>query len=131
MKQNRILIVLTLILITQLPAFAFSFGRNHHSNYSHPEGMELSNLNMDDGIYTGTADGFRPDLTVEVTISAGEVSEIEIVDHNEIGRQYWQRPMVIIPSVIIEEEQTSVDAVSGATATSKAIMAAVENALKK
>ncbi|MDC7235132.1 MAG: FMN-binding protein [Spirochaetales bacterium] len=129
MRARKAIIVLTLILLIQLPVFAFKMGRHHHSDYSKPVGMDLSSLELEDGIYTGSADGFRPDLTVEVTVSGGEVTAIEIVDHNEIGRQYWQRPMDLIPAVIIEEEQTNVDAVSGATATSKAIMAAVENAL--
>lgn len=130
MKQHKILFILILIAVIQLPVFAGPFGRHHSSNYTEPEGMVFSTMNLVDGNYTGSADGFRPDLTVDVTVSGGDVTDIEIVDHNEIGRQYWQRPMDIIPEVIIKKGETDVDGVSGATATSKAIMSAVEDALK-
>ena len=53
------------------------------------------------------------------------------MDHNEIGRRYYQRPIDLIPGEIVEKQNTDVDSVSGATSTSKAIMAAVEEALLK
>ena len=47
------------------------------------------------------------------------------------GRQFYQAPIRLIPADIVDEQQTEVDVVSGATATSKAIMAAVEEAVNK
>lgn len=130
MLKNKIVItvIITLVLI-KLPMYSIGFGHGHKGSYSEPEGMELTDLSVEDGVYTGIADGFRPGLVVEVTVEAGKVSGIEIIQHYEVGRQYWQLPVNVIPGAIIEQEQTEVDVVSGATATSKAIMAAVENAL--
>ncbi len=123
--------ILILLVLMPLPLFAFGFGRHGKSNYTEPVGMDLSNLTIEDGVYTGTADGFRAGLIVEVTVEGGIISHIDVVDHNEVGRQYWQTPINIIPGVIVEKEQSVVDVVSGATATSKAIMSAVEDALNK
>lgn len=129
-KLRFLFIAIFLIAVMQLPLFSFGFDRHGKSNYTEPVGMDLSNLAIEDGVYTGTADGFRPGLIVEVTIAGGKISRIDVVDHNEVGRQYWQTPVNIIPGVIAEREQSKVDVVSGATATSKAIMSAVEDALK-
>lgn len=128
-------IILTLVLASAIiiPAYSFGFGfGNHHaSNYTIPEGMELTGLEISDGTYEGSADGFRPGLVVEVTVEKGKVTTVEVVDHNEIGRRFWQKPIDLIPGAIVDSGETIVDSVSGATATSKAIMSAVEDALKK
>lgn len=131
MIKSRILFIsLILISVMQIPLFSFGFSRHGKSNYTEPVGMDLSELAIEDGLYTGTANGFRAGLIVEVSIVEGKISNIEVIDHNEVGRQYWQTPVNIIPGVITERKQSKVDVVSGATATSKAIMSAVEDALK-
>lgn len=120
-----------LLIITQIPVFSFSFGRSRGSDYSVPEGIVLGNYDLPDGTYTGEAVGFRPGLKVEITIINGELTSVEVIEHNEIGRQYWQTPINLIPGEIVKRQETEVDSVSGATATSKAIMAAVEDAVNK
>ncbi|MDC7241833.1 MAG: FMN-binding protein, partial [Spirochaetales bacterium] len=76
-----------------------------------------------------TAVGYREGLTVDVTVEDSQVVDIEIVDHNEIGRRYYQKAMDLIPAAILKAESTDVDSVSGATCTSYGIMSAVEDAL--
>ncbi len=130
MEKKRIFIVTALFCLALYQLFAFSgHGRRHESNYTIPEGMDLTNVNVPDGVYEGTAVGFREGLTVEVTVKDSQVVNIEVVDHNEIGRRYYQRPIDLIPKEILKTGNTEVDAVSGATCTSFAIMSAVENAL--
>jgi len=82
-----------------------------------------------DGTYTGTANGYKPGLTVSVTVSGGKISDIQITSHHE-SKGFYERPFQTVPQEIIEEQSTDVDAVSGATRTSKGIMTAVDNALK-
>ncbi|MDC7219061.1 MAG: FMN-binding protein [Spirochaetales bacterium] len=122
-----------LIFLSALIPFAFlmatSFGGNRGSNYDKPTGMDLTGLTVADGVYTGEATGFREGLVVEVTVTGGTVSEVEVVDHNEVGAQYYTRPVKLIPKLIVDEQKTNVDGVTGASATSYAIMSAVENAL--
>ena len=131
MKKKNIVIIVTLALciVAQVSAFPGMHG-SQKSNYSVPEGMDLTNLNIADGVYEGEAVGFREGLVVEVTVKDGEVTDIVVVDHNEVGRRYYQRPIDLIPGEILKEANTEVDVVSGATCTSYGIMAAVENALK-
>ncbi|MBN1646516.1 MAG: FMN-binding protein [Spirochaetales bacterium] len=128
-RRNFIRIITSIVLLL---AFAMdgAYGRGGTStNYSKPAGFDLEKLNIPDGTYKGEANGFRPGLTVEVEVRDHVIVEIAVIEHNEIGPQYYTRPLKYIPDAIIEEQQTDVDVVSGATATSYAIMAAVENAL--
>ena len=132
-KPDRKFITITasFLLLCMSAVSAAGIGRGSKSKYQYtiPEGFELDKLDLEDGVYTGIATGFSPDLTVEVTVEKGKVTEIEIFSHNEIGPQYYSRPIKYVPGSIIEEQSTDLDAVSGATATSYGIMAAVENAV--
>lgn len=122
-------IVIGIVMMSLASTSVFAF--RSKSNYTIPDGLDLTAYELIDGTYTGTADGFRPGLVVEVEIENGKLVDIEIVEHNEVGRRYYQYPMQVIPEDIIAQQSTDLDAVSGATCTSDAIMAAVEDAVKK
>jgi uncharacterized protein with FMN-binding domain len=82
-----------------------------------------------DGTYRGRYDlsGTPVDVTLDVIIQNGEITKIEIVRHfcSPIGKKAEK-----ITDRIIERQSLDVDVVSGATASSKAILKAVENALQ-
>lgn len=81
-----------------------------------------------DGTYTGSAYGKNSDIKVSVTVKSGKISNIEILSSNESkGKQVFD----VVPKAIIDNQSTKVDAVSGATLTSKAVMEAVNNALNE
>jgi uncharacterized protein with FMN-binding domain len=84
-----------------------------------------------DGTYRGTAKGYREGLVVEVTIKDGKIISVEVIEHNEVNKKFWGYPVEVIPNAIVESQSTDVDIISGATYTSKGIMKATENALKK
>ena len=84
-----------------------------------------------DGTYQGIADGFRPGLTVEVVIKDDVIISVEVIAHNEVKERFWGYPVENIPLWIVEAQSTDVDTVSGATYTSRGIIAAVDNALAK
>ncbi|MDO9535906.1 MAG: FMN-binding protein [Bacillota bacterium] len=97
-------------------------------------GMEVEKAEIDmskvaDGTYTGTATGFKPDLTVEVTVSGGKITNIEIVSHGETAG-ISDKAFNEMPGQIIDAQNLEVDTVSGATMTSQGIINAVFNALK-
>ena len=123
-----IFVLIVLAAITILPSQSRLGGK---SVCDKPVGMDIEPGAYVDGVYTGEATGFRPGLDVEIEIKNGELIRVSVIDHNEIGRQFWQRPIDLIPKVILDEQQTEVDAVGGATSTSHGIMAAVEHALEK
>jgi uncharacterized protein with FMN-binding domain len=130
-SKSKIIFMLSCILVFVTVLNVSAFGRGHKSLYKYtiPEGYSLNGLDLEDGVYTGEAIGFRPGVIVEVTIENQKIINIEVVDHNEVGPQYFMRPISVIPGEIVREEQSKVDVVSGATATSNAIMSAVEDAL--
>ena len=82
-----------------------------------------------DGTYYGTGTGFSGALTVEVVISGGKISSIQIMDTSD-GDSYIQSASGLI-SNIIATQSTNVDTVSGATYSSKGIIGAVKEALKE
>jgi uncharacterized protein with FMN-binding domain len=82
-----------------------------------------------DGTYRASSPGYEDDITVEVIISKGRIKSVKIIEENESRPG---RSLKKIPEAIIKAQGTDgVDAVSGATFSSGAIIKAVEKALKK
>lgn len=80
------------------------------------------------GTYTGSADGYRGEIDVTVTVSDGKISQISVYSYHDDIEFFEKAESRIIPA-IIEAQDTDVSAVSGATFSSRGIIAAVENAL--
>ena len=83
-----------------------------------------------DGTYTGSGTGFRGTTKISVTVVSGKISSIKTVSKQD-DTSYYNRAESTISKSIISKQSTSVDTVSGATYSSKGIIAAVENALSK
>lgn len=82
-----------------------------------------------DGVYIGEAEGYRKHLKAQVTISNGYITDIQIIEHYEKGAEHFKQPMEQIPLDIIAAQSVYVEAVAGATRTSKGIMDAVNAAI--
>jgi polyferredoxin len=87
-----------------------------------------SSVTYKDGTYTGTGNGYRPNLQVSVTIKNDKITAIKIGSNNETP-SYASRPFTSIPQAIIKAQSTDVDTISGATRTCIGIIMAVEDAL--
>ncbi|HHT89776.1 MAG: FMN-binding protein [Bacillota bacterium] len=88
----------------------------------------LFKASLEDGTYSGAADGFGGPLKVTVTVAGGSITAVEIVEQSEtpfIAGDALEQ----IPAAIVADQGWNVDVLSGATVTSQAIMRAVENAL--
>lgn len=83
-----------------------------------------------DGVYTGSAEGYKSTIKVEVTVSQGEIAKVQVLEHDDTPF-IAQGALDTIPAVIVEAQSWDVEAVSGATLTSQGIMEAVENALEQ
>jgi len=81
-----------------------------------------------DGVYTGTAEGFGAPVKVEVTVANGAISQVVVLENDETPF-IAENAIKQVPEAIVASQSWEVDVVSGATYTSKAIMAAVEAAL--
>lgn len=90
----------------------------------HLEGRNASHLK--DGRYRGRYQGGRWSNDVEVVVQNGEMKDITVVKDGLFPRPDVARKL--FPS-ILERQRTDVDAVSGATLTSRAYLRAVEDAL--
>jgi len=84
-----------------------------------------------DGEYIGTGTGLRPGLRVRVTIEAGRIASVEVIEHHERDRRYWGRPVSLLPQLVIDAQSADVDTVTGATMTSRGIIEAVRDALSQ
>ncbi|MDR1929267.1 MAG: FMN-binding protein [Treponema sp.] len=79
-----------------------------------------------DGTYQGKSKVGPVRVILDVTVKDGKISSIDIIRHfNGLGK----KAEAVIPRVI-EAQSLEVDAVSGATASSKAILKAIETALE-
>ena len=81
-----------------------------------------------DGIYEGSAQGYRGTIRVRVRMEAGTIMEITIVDSTEDGA-VGGTAMEELADLVLLYNSTDIDAVSGATESSKGFLEAVENAI--
>lgn len=82
-----------------------------------------------DGTYEGSGTGFRgATTTVSVNVKNGKISDISAISYGD-NRPYFSRALSTVSEEIIDNQSTDVNAVSGATFSSRGIMAAVEDAL--
>jgi fumarate reductase flavoprotein subunit len=82
------------------------------------------------GTYTATATGRNGDVTVAVTIADGKITAVKILNQSETA-SISDTALQQIPAAIVAGQTVSVDAVSGATATSDAILKAVKDCIKQ
>ncbi len=96
-------------------------------DYANIEIAEVDLTGIGDGVYSGDVvfDGFE--YRVEVTLADDAIARVAVTDNRSTSyAQVAERG--VIPK-IVAQQKPGVDAVSGATATSKALMKAVERAL--
>lgn len=82
-----------------------------------------------DGTYYGTGKGFAGTVKVKVDISGGKIASISIVSTKD-GDSYVKSASSLLDT-IVEKQSTNVDTVSGATFSSRGIIAAVRSALSQ
>lgn len=85
--------------------------------------------NLTDGIYTGSADAFRGDVEVQVTVEQQKVTDISILSYCDTEEYFFRAAPAVIEQMKAEQS-LNVDAVSGATYSSNGIIHAVANALE-
>ncbi|MDF1593492.1 MAG: FMN-binding protein [Desulfobacterales bacterium] len=83
---------------------------------------------LKDGIYEGSYRGGPNKAVVRVSIAEGKISSIKVVAHQAWRGRKAEQPIM---ERIIATQSTNVDAVSGATNSSRVIMNAVQNAVEK
>jgi len=82
------------------------------------------------GTYEGTGSGYRGPIHVRVETSAAGIEDIIIVSHQESNFPGLAAMEQLLEEVL-ETGETDVDAISGATYSSRGFLQAVEDALEK
>ena len=80
------------------------------------------------GTYNGTGRGYRGPIHVNVQISPAGIEDIAITGHSE-GVYPGVEAMEELLEAVLETGSTDLDAVSGATFSSRGFLEAVENAV--
>ena len=91
------------------------------------DGVYTGSANLNDGVYTGSGQGFNGPIRVRVTVSGGNITNVEILSHSD-DAPYFNRAKAVIGR-LLGKPGKSVDTVSGATYSSRGIIYAVRNAL--
>lgn len=125
--KKKILVVVTAVLLIGL-AIGAKFMLDVQSYQNQIAAMQISEIdlsNVPDGIYEGSYDADLIKVKVLVDVKDHKITNIDLVQH-ENGK--GAPGEAVIPEVI-ESQSLEVDAVSGATNSSKVILKSIELAI--
>lgn len=83
-----------------------------------------------DGVYQGSGTGFGGTITVQVTVSGGQITAVDVLSAAGETGSYFSSARGVI-SEVLSSQSPNVDAISGATYSSNGIIQAVQNALSQ
>ncbi len=96
------------------------------SSVSNTQNTGSTEFPYKDGVYFGTGEGYRGEITVAIIIENQKL-QYALVTKSEDDEKFFTRAKELVKTVV-EKQSTKVDVVSGATYSSKGILEAIENA---
>lgn len=88
----------------------------------------VGSFDLEDGVYEGEGTGYGGTIRVAVTIEDQTITSIEILSASGEDTAFLNKAIAVIDS-ILAAQSVDVDTISGATYSSRGIIAAVNNAL--
>ncbi len=128
MKRKRTILLTVLIVVIGAVIAAMGLMSYAERNLERLVSSTITDVDLaklEDGVYMGSYKAFPVSAEVRVTIEGQRITGIELLEHNN-GKG---APAEVIPDRVVEAQSLDVDAVSGATYSSKVILKAIENAL--
>ncbi|OHD13260.1 MAG: FMN-binding domain-containing protein [Spirochaetes bacterium GWD1_27_9] len=131
-KKNVLGWIIALIIIVILGEIAAIGWSNLSKEHDEAKNLSLNAVDfsrLNDGTYIGRYDGGMykwRESEVCVTVYSGNVTKIELTKNKENQPSEFTDKLF---GAVIEKQSLQIDAISGATLTSKAYLQAVENAL--
>lgn len=129
-KKMKVIVLLLLIAIVVGGAYGlYSLQRTKKYRQAVKETIinEVDLTQVEDGNYTGSHDVDMINAKVQVEVEDHKIKNIELLEHkNDRG----EAAELIVPEMV-SQQKIKVDAISGATNSSKVIQKAVENALEE
>ena len=123
MKKTLIILLFTSYVLCSFNASLFG-AKGPSPLMSDVEAMDIA-----DGEYVGKADDFDGALLeVKVLMKNHKIKEIEIIESKEDGYVYMASGLI---PLIVELQSVEIDAVSGATVSSKALFRSIKDAISK
>lgn len=122
-KKRNIIAAIAAVVVLSLVALVF---------FNLPKPLTASNAAFDlsqiaDGAYPGSCDNGLVKVGVEVQVQNHEITEVKLLEHdNGLGGA-----AEAITETVVQRQSVEIDAVSGATMSSKTILKAVEAALSE
>lgn len=110
-------------------ASAFASDQSDQKSEDSNSAFVTGTIPYNDGIYYGTAEGYRGDITVAVVIQDHTIKAILVMEQED-DEAFFDRAMDVVKNVV-KKQSTDVDTVSGATYSSKGLLDAVKKALKE
>ncbi len=83
-----------------------------------------------DGTFTGRGDSFGGELEIEVTVADGQITDVTVLSHSDTP-DYANPAFEELAETVIDQQDIYVDAVSGATFSSRGWLQALEDALRR
>lgn len=124
--KKALIIILSIIAILFVGGFiAYNQIEKSLEVLANTEIEDVDLATVDDGTYLGEYSSFPVSVNVTVTILDHEIVEIEITKHIQ-GQGLAAEAIV---DDVIEEQSLEVDAIAGATYSSKVILLAIKDAL--
>ncbi len=121
---KALLIIVGVLVVLMIAFIVFVMGGKDAALNAKIGDVNLAVVN--DGTYTGSYGFLRFGNTVEVTVKDHAITEIHVVKPQVLAKP---ETMDTLTQEVLAVQNLQVDAVSGATATSKAFLKAVESAL--
>lgn len=123
--RNRVIIAVLSVIIALICTTAFRLWK-YNEMVKSLSVQDVTLSGVADGEYMGECDLSLVYAKVKVTMRDGRIENIAILKH-ENGRGKSAERII---EDVIGQQKTTVNTITGATASSKAILKAVENALK-
>ena len=126
--MKKFLSIFTLVFI--LYSCAGSFASSRFAASTALESSQAEEKLTFGEVYEGTGQGYRGPVTVQVRMDGADIVEIVIID-SEDDRFVGGAAMEELIDLVVMYNSTDIDAISGATESSKGFLEAVERAIMK
>ncbi len=126
-KRNKILLTILIIIIAVVCIGSIVY-YNIEAKLNNLADLPISDVDLtklDDGVYSGSYSTFPITAEVKVIIKDHQITKIDLVKHTNGQGQAAE----VLPGRVVEAQSLDVDAITGATYSSKVILKAIENAL--
>lgn len=126
MKKKILITVAAVVILLAVAALFFKFRYDSMVRTIESQPIEEVDLSrVEDGVYPGEFGDFLLHVSLEVTVSNGRITDIDVTEQRG-GPGYEAHETL---DRILEAQSPLVDAVSGATGSSRCIMIAAYRAL--